>query len=197
MKRKLKPILLVCLAAMLALVMAIPITAGAAARAVKVSAVRTTGATEQMVVKGLTKSNKVVWKYTTSKYNATELQFTKCRVNGTRVYIFDGTTMRVVRKSTGAKISVTKNIVKAGHIVGFDGNKNVYVTGYYDTTLYKISPAGKILWQTKYDSTGNYWAKRIVVKSGKVTVICDASDSDPGTSGNFPVVFSADKGVIQ
>lgn len=197
MLKKFKPALVLCLAVMLACVMSTPMIASAAAKAVKVKATRTSGSTEQMTVKGLTKSNKVVWKYTTKKYSAVELNRTKCKVHGTKVYIFDGSSLRIVKKSTGAKVSVTKDITSAGHVVGFDASGNIYVTGYYDTVLYKIAPKGGMLWKSDYSNTGKEWAKKITATATTVTVTCDSSDSNPGESGNYKVVFSADTGIIQ
>ena len=196
MKRVVKFIALMCLTVAVAGAMLMPVTADAAAKAVKVKVTTKRVQNEQMTVRGLTKSNKVVWKYTTKKYPAVELSRTKCKVHGSRVYIFEGTSLRVVKKSTGRKISVTEIQVNGGHVVGFDSSKNVYVTGYYATKLYKISPKGDVLWMTDYQSTGKYWAHKITVTDSAVTLLCEASDSNPGTSGNYKAVFSPDTGAV-
>jgi hypothetical protein len=193
---KLKPALIVCLAIMLTVVMSMPLTAAASSKVVKVKVTRTKGSVEQMVVKGLTRSNKVVWKYTSKKYAATELLRTKCIVRGTRVYIFDSTTLRILSKASGKRLYTTKHLTMASHAVGFDKHSNIYVTGYYDTVLYKVSPKGKLLWKTNYDKTGKYWAYKIKATTSRVTVICGANDKYPGESGPYKVVFSASKGAI-
>jgi len=193
---KFKPALIVCLAVMLAMVMLMPMTASASAGVTKVKATRTKGATEQMVVKGLTSSNKVVWKYTSEKYSATELTRTFCKVRGKKVYVFDGTTLRIISKATGKRLHTVKNLTMAGHAVGFDKKGNIYVTGYYDTVLYKVSAKGRLVWKSDYQSTGKYWAYNVKATSSRVTVICDANESHPGEAGPYKVVFSASKGTV-
>ena len=49
----------------------------------------------------------------------------------------------------------------AGHIFGFDRYDNLYVTGYYDKYVYKISTKGKIIWKTNTFRTGNYWPYKV------------------------------------
>jgi hypothetical protein len=196
MIRKLRPALIVCLAIMLAMAMSMPLTAAASSKVAKVKFSRTKGDTEQMVVKGVTKSNRVVWKYTSKKYAATELLRTQCKVRGKKVYIFDGSTLRILSKATGKRLHTVKNLTMAGHAIGFDTRSNIYVTGYYDTVLYKVSPKGKVLWKADYESTGKYWAYKIKATSSRVTVTCDANDSYPGGQGPYYVVFSASNGAI-
>lgn len=194
--KRIKFVLVLCLAVILATVMSMPMIASASSKATKVKYTRTKGSTEQMIVKGLTSSNKLVWKYTSKKYSAVELHKTKCVVRGKKVYIFDSTTLKILSKATGKRLHTTKHLTMAGHVVGFDASGNMYVTGYYDTVLYKISPKGKVLWKTDYQSTGKYWAHKIKASSTKATVTCDASDSDPGAQGPFYAVFSASDGKI-
>lgn len=196
MSIKYKSVLVVCLAVMLSAVMLMPVTASASSKAKKVKFWKTEGSSEQLVVKGLNRHNKVVWRYVSDKYPATELAMTKCIVRGKKVYIFDGSALRILSKATGRRMHVVSEITPAGHAAGFDAHGNIYVTGYYDTVLYKISPKGRILWKSDYQSKGKYWAYKIKVIPTRVIVVCDADDSNPGEQGPYYLVFSTENGDI-
>jgi len=198
MLKKFRMALVFSLAVMMMCFMSVPAFAGSSGKAVKVRvSITSLNRSEQMTVTGLNRSKKAVWKYTTKKYPHAQIDRTLCKVRGNKVYIFDGSKLRIVKKSTGKKIGTIKDITMGGHVVGFDKKGNLYVTGFLNTVLYKISPKGRLLWKTDYYSTGKYWAYKIIASSTSVTVVCDASDSNPGESGNYKVVFSAASGKIR
>lgn len=152
---------------------------------------------EFMTVKGLNSKKKVVWKYTTKKHTATELDQTGCvrRNSKNKVYIFDGRKI-VLKRKTDGKTLWTATASPAGHIYKFDKKENLYITGFYDTNVYKISAKGKRIWRTNMSKTGNYWPYKIIASDEKVTVLYEKNEKDTGSGKKHNVVFSAKTGKI-
>lgn len=120
---------------------------------------------EIMVVKGLNSKNEVVWKYRTPKFVAGELDATKCvqRKKQNRVYVFEYNRVVVFRLSDGKKLW-TARASQRGQFYNFDEQNNLYVTGYYDQAVYKISPNGKQIWKNSLQGTDYYWAYKILIR---------------------------------
>lgn len=174
--------------------------AEAAGKAVKVksSIQYTKNSKVKMTVKGVDKKGKIVWTYKTKSKMATELSPVMCKTKGSRVYIFEGAKVRVVKKSTGKKLWVSKKISPAGHVIAIDSKYNLYVTGYYDTVIYKVSSKGKTVWKSDISKTQNYWPTKIKLTKNKVKITYDANMLDangPSTSSHF-VTLSAKTGKI-
>lgn len=111
---------------------------------------------EFMRVKGLDSNKKVVWKYVTKKYPATELSCTKCISRKDKVYVFENSKVIVFRKKDGKRLWTSAKLSSAGHVYKFDKNNNLYVTGYYDQNIYKIF--------TKYLQKVKYYGREIYPK---------------------------------
>lgn len=152
---------------------------------------------EFMTVKGLDSKKKVVWKYTTKKHIATELDSTYCvrRKNKNKVYIFDGRKIILKRKSDG-KTLWTAKASPAGHVYKFDKKENLYVTGYYDDNIYKISAKGKRVWRSNVSKTKNFWPNKISASEEKVTVLYDRNEKDTDYGKKHKVIFSTKSGKI-
>ena len=169
-------------------------TQAAKKRAVKVKykAYIENGLYERMLVKGLNSKNEVVWKYRTPKIGATELDATKCvqRKKQNRVYVFEDDRVVVFRLSDGKKLW-TAEVSRKGHFCNFDEQNNLYVTGYYDQAVYKISPNGKRIWKNSLKGTDYYWAYKILIRKKNI-IILYGNDNFDGK-----VFFSRKTGKIQ
>ena len=151
---------------------------------------------EFMTVRGLDKQKKVVWKYVTSKYPATELAQTKCVVRKNRVYVFENSKVMALRKKDGKCLWTSSPISPAGHVIRFDEDNNLYVTGYYDTTIYKVSPKGKILWKKSISRTGNYWPYKITISGNKVTILYEMNSKDSSSQKKHKVILNVKNGKL-
>lgn len=127
---------------------------------------------EIMVVKGLNSKNEVVWKYRTPKFVAGELDATKCvqRKKQNRVYVFEYNRVVVFRLSDGKKLW-TARASQRGQFYNFDEQNNLYVTGYYDQAVYKISPNGKQIWKNSLQGTDYYWAYKILIRKKNIIIL--------------------------
>lgn len=169
----------------------------AGGKATKVKATRIHGqSTEYMMIRGINAKKKTVWKYKTKTCPATQLTQTKCVVRKNRVYIFEGSTLRVVKKSNGKKLWIRKNITLAGHMLTFDSKNNLYIIGYYEDTVYKISSKGKILWQTDISETGNIWPYKLKCKNNKLVIYFENNEKNWDSSGNHVVKLSKKTGKL-
>lgn len=196
MKKKKKILLLTMLFLALAVLMTIPV------QAAKRTATKVTAKTsyknhkEFMTVQGLDKNKKVVWKYRTKKFPATELRHTKCVVRKDKVYVFQNSKVTVFRKKDGKRLWTASKISPAGHICGFDKNNNLYVTGYYDDYIYKVSAKGKILWKTNISKTGNYWPYKISVSGNRVTIRYEMNSKDYSYQKKHKVILNKGNGGL-
>ena len=123
-----------------------------------------------MTVRGLDSKGKQVWRYKTGKNPITELDMVKCVVRKQKVYIFSGSKLTVLRKTDGKKLWTLNNISPAGYVLTFDKSDNLYVTGYYEDIIFKISRNGRILWKSKIDSYSYYWPMELKVSGKKLTI---------------------------
>ena len=197
MKKKIQPILLMSLLFLFSiLIISVPAqAAGPEATTVKFKT-SYTNSKERMIVRGLDANKQAVWKYVTKKYTATELPKTKYIVRKDKVYIFDNSKIVVLRKKDGKQLWTAKKVSPAGHLCKFDKNGNLYVTGYYDQTVYKVSKKGKILWKTNISKTGNYWPYKITVSRNKITVLYECSPDDYSSDKTHKIVFNSKNGKI-
>lgn len=193
MKKKIQWILFFVCILVVTVGLTVP-TQAAKNRAVKVKykAYIENGLYERMLVKGLNSKNEVVWKYRTPKIGATELDATKCvqRKKQNRVYVFEDDRVVVFRLSDGKKLW-TAEVSRKGHVYNFDEQNNLYVTGYYDQTVYKISPNGKQIWKNSLQGTDYYWAYKILIRKKNI-IILYGNDNFDGK-----VFFSRKTGKIQ
>ena len=192
MKRKIQWILFFVCILVVTVGLTVP-TQAAKNRAVKVKyKIYIENSKEIMVVKGLNSKNEVVWKYRTPKLVAGELGATKCvqRKKQNRVYVFEGKKVVVFRLSDGKKLWTARGS-ECGYVYNFDEQNNLYVTGYYDQTVYKISPNGKQIWKKSLWGTDYYWAVKILIRKKNIIILY--------SNGNFDgkVFFSRKTGKIQ
>lgn len=151
---------------------------------------------EFMRVKGLDSNKKVVWKYVTKKYPATELSCTKCISRKDKVYVFENSKVIVFRKKDGKRLWTSEKLSSAGHVYKFDKNNNLYVTGYYDQNIYKVSAKGKILWKRNISKTENYWPYKITVSDNRITVLYEMNSKDSSSDKLHKVILNAKNGKI-
>lgn len=192
MKRKIQWILFFVCILVVTVGLTVP-TQAAKNRAVKVKyKIYIENSKEIMVVKGLNSKNEVIWKYRTPKLVAGELGATKCvqRKKQNRVYVFEGKKVVVFRLSDGKKLWTARGS-ECGYVYNFDEQNNLYVTGYYDQTVYKISPNGKQIWKKSLWGTDYYWAVKILIRKKNIIILY--------SNGNFDgkVFFSRKTGKIQ
>ena len=178
MKKKKKTLLLMMLFLALAALMTIPVQAAKRTATTVTAKTSYKNQKEFMTVQGLDKNKKVVWKYITKKFPATELRRTKYVVRKDKVYVFQSSKVIAFRKKDGKRLWTASKISPAGHICGFDKNNNLYVTGYYDDYIYKVSAKGKILWKANISKTGNYWPYKISVSGNRVTIRYEMNSKD-------------------
>lgn len=62
------------------------------------------------------------------------------------------------------------NISPAGYVLTFDKSDNLYVTGYYEDIIFKISRNGRILWKSRIDSYEYYWPMILKASGKKLTI---------------------------
>lgn len=144
------------------------------------------------IISGVDKSGKTIWKYRTKKYVATELDATTCKVYKNSVIIFENGKFRKLDKQTGKVIIKGKKTIIPAYSITFtcDKNGNIYAAGYYDNSVYKISPKGKVLWKTNVQKTEKYWPYKLKFSNGKLKVWYDGSLS-PGY-----IIFKGKNGKI-
>lgn len=136
------------------------------------------GIKQKATIYGKNKSGKIIWKYNTSVQTLTELDKFEVFVNGKYAYIFDYTTLIKVRIRDGKKIWKAKKVIPAQRAICFDSKGNIYMSGFYDTRVYKVSSKGKIVWKTNFKKTSLFWPYKMKYNKGVIKVYCDASLKD-------------------
>ena len=104
---------------------------------------------EQCTILGKTSAGKVVWKYKCTKHTATELSGVSFTTDKKYVYLIDGRTFIKLNQQTGKKVLKKKNLfpeAQGSAVMCVDGSGNLYVTGFYSNTVYKVSPKAKLVW---------------------------------------------------
>ena len=203
MKKIKKVFVMMMLIVMAAITLTLPTQAAGKRKAVKVVYKREVKNNKEfMTVKGLDSKKKVVWKYTTKKHTKADLEATYCvrRKNKNKVYIFDGRKIILKRKSDG-KTLWTAKASPGGHVYKFDKKENLYVTGYFDDNVYKISAKGKRVWKTNVSKTGNYWPyssqkEKIRISGDKLIIPYDNNEKDTDSGKKHKVIFSTKTGEI-
>ena len=195
-KKSRKSLLTVLLFVMLSVIMTLPVQAAKRSASTVTAKTAYKNSREFMTVQGLESNKKVVWKYVTKKYPATELRRTKCVVRKDKVYIFESSKVVALRKKDGKKLWTANKISPAGHVYGFDKNNNLYVTGYYDNYIYKVSAKGKVLWKASITSTGNYWPYKITASGNKLTVSYEMNSKDYSSQAKHKVVLNTKNGKL-
>lgn len=151
---------------------------------------------ERMIVQGKDAKNRKVWKYKTKWYVKGDDRTTKCRVRKNKVYILADGKIKVFRKSDKKKLWTTKTKIRAGYVYKFDKEDNLYLTGYYNTEIYKISSKGKKRWKKDSYKTGNYWPSKIIDVDRQVSVLYDCGRGDEEGKYNHQITFNAESGRI-
>ena len=197
MKKKIQQILLTSLLFVFSiLIISIPAQAAKPAATTVKSKTSYANSKESMTVKGLDAKKKVVWKYVTKKYTATELPRTKCIVRKDKVYVFESSKIVVLRKKDGKQLWTAKKVSPAGHLYKFDKNDNLYVTGYYDNYVYKVSTKGKILWKTNTTKANNYWPYKISISGNQMTILYEINNNDDSSEKTHKIFFNIKNGKI-
>ena len=129
MKKKTRKILLPVILFLILMAM-MPVQAQAANRTATTVRMKTyyKSGKKFMTVRGLDSRSRLVWKYTTKSYPATELKQITCLVRADKVYVFESSKVIAFRKKDGRRLWSTSKISPAGHIFGFDRYDNLYVT---------------------------------------------------------------------
>ena len=133
---------------------------------------------ERAIIYGKNKAGKVIWKYKTSTQPMGDIDKIEYFVNGKYAYIFDYTTLIKVSIKDGKKIWKVKKVIPDGRKVCFDSKESIYICGYYDTKVYKVSSKGKIVWKTNFKKTSLFWPYKMKYNKGTIKVYCDASLKD-------------------
>lgn len=194
--RKRKSLLTLLLLTLLTMLLTIPVQAAKRTASTVTTNTSYKNNMEFTTVRGLDAKKKTVWKYVTKKHPATELRHTTCIVRKDKVYILENSKIVTLRKKDGKKLWTASKVSPAGHVYGFDKNDNLYVTGYYDNYIYKISARGKILWKANIKSTGNYWPYKITASGNKVTVWYEMNLKDDSFKKKHKVVLNEKNGKV-
>ena len=99
-------------------------------------------------------------------------------------------------KKTENSYGLQKKISPAGHLCKFDKNDNLYVTGYYDNYVYKVSTKGKILWKTNTSKANNYWPYKISISGNQMTILYEMNNNDDSSEKTHKIVFNIKNGKI-
>ena len=205
MKKKIRQILLTLLLFVFSiLIISIPTQAAKPAATTVKSKTSYANSKESMTVRGLDAKKKAVWKYVTKKYTATELPRTKCIVRKDKVYVFESSKIVVLRKKDGKQLWTAKKISPAGHLCKFDKNDNLYVTGYYDNYVYKVStksrrissPASRWASSLTPSKANNYWPYKISISGNQMTILYEMNDNDDSSEKTHKIVFNIKNGKI-
>lgn len=146
---------------------------------------------EYCTIEGKTSDGRTVWKYECAEHPATELSSVSYEVSKQNVYIIDGDAFIRLHKQTGKKRSEKKEAFPEmlGSAAMFvDSSGNLYVTGYYGDTVYKVNKKGKQLWASKV-AENCFWPDKITCTGKKIKVHYTGE-------GSQDVVFSARNGKI-
>lgn len=147
------------------------------------------------IISGKTSSGKTVWKYTSAKYPATELDAVTMKTKGNSVYILEGRKYIRLGKNTG-RVLANRTVLPATESWGspamaISNSGNLYAIGYYDSVVYRISSSGKVIWKRNINYSDCYWPYKITLSPGKVNVFFD-----PPVNGKRVVVLKASNGKI-
>lgn len=109
-------------------------------------------------------------------------------------------------------------VADRGYVIAYDGNSgtelwrtyigvnglsggddytdgSVFAIGFYDDTLYKISPNGNVVFKVPMPD-GYYWSTFNRIKNNRVEVLCEMS-SNPPYEGPFSVIVNGFTGEIE
>lgn len=134
---------------------------------------------EQCTILGQTADGKVLWQYKCAKHPAAELSGVSFTTYKNYVYLTDGRTFVKLNKQSGKRLIKKKNIfpeIQGSAKMYVDKKGSLYVTGYYNDTIYKISPKGKMVWSRRVKSEC-YWPIKIKYSKNKITVYYDGNNS--------------------
>ena len=131
------------------------------------------GIESRVTLYGKADDGSVVWKYTSKYRPLAELESNEHYVNGNLVYLFSDR-LYAISKSTG-KVKWTNNCQLGGTCAAFDKKGNMYCTGFYDHSLYCISPKGKMIFKTEFPDR-YYWPYEIKLSGTKIRVYVDGDD---------------------
>ncbi len=146
---------------------------------------------EYCTIIGKNSNGKTVWKYKCAEHPATELSSVSYKVSKQNVYIIDGDTFIRLHKQTGKRRSKKKEAfpeILGSAAIYVDSSGNLYATGYYGDTVYKVNKKGKQLWASK-TAENCFWPDKITSTEKGIKVHYTGEDSQD-------VVFDAENGEI-
>lgn len=171
-----------------------------AAKAVKIKTnyKYTKNGTYYLLISGYTKKNKKVWTRKSDKHIAAQVSQIAYKKRKNQVYLFDGKKLKIYRLSSGKKLKQIKLKIAAGHSFAFDSKDNLYLTGYFYNTVYKLDKKGRTKWRTNIKRLGFSNAYGTKYKKGVLTVYYEINPMNSGldTEKNFYVKFNAKNGKI-
>lgn len=141
------------------------------------------------IIYGKNNSGKIIWRYKSNKYTATELDAVSYTVQKDNVYILENNKFIRLNKQTG-KCIVRKNVKTSiwGATMKIDSKGSLYAQGYYGDTVYKFNKSGKILWKRKIKNC--YWPYKMSLSNNKLTVYYD------GENKYYKAMLSASNGKV-
>lgn len=171
-----------------------------AAKAVKVKAKSksTKSGKFYIVLTGYTKNNKKVWTRKSDKHVGAQVSQVTYKKRKNQVYLFDGKKLKIFRLSSGKKLRQIKLKIAAGHSFAFDSKDNIYLTGYFYNTVYKLDKKGHTKWHTNIKCLGLGNAYGTKYKKGILTVYYEYSPNREELDNNkhFYIKFNAKTGKI-
>lgn len=131
------------------------------------------------IIKGVDKAGRTVWKYRTPSEVEGEISHVLCKTKGKYVYVVAASTYFKLKKSNGKVVCSVQNLFLGGATtLNVQKNGVFYVTTYYDNTLVKFSPNGKVIWADNFNSTKYFWPYKVKIKKKTVIVWFDNVDDD-------------------
>lgn len=170
-----------------------------AAEAVKVKAKhKYTNGKEYLILTGYSKKNKKVWTHKSDKHPATQVTQVTYKKRKNRVYLFDGNKLKIYRLSSGKKLKQVKIKIRGGHSFDFDSKDNLYLTGYFYNTIYKLDKNGRVKWHRNIKRLGLSNAYGTTYKKGMLTVYYEISplSASFNTTKDFYVKLNAKNGKL-
>lgn len=172
-----------------------------AAKAVKVKAKSksTKSGKFYIVLTGYTKKGKKVWTRKSDKHIGAQVSQVTYKKRKNQVYLFDGKKLKIFRLSSGKKLKQIKLKIGGGHSFAFDSKDNIYLTGYFYNTVYKLDKKGRIKWRKNIKHLGLSNAYGAKYKKGILTVYYESSPraGELDIGKHFWIKFNSKNGKIK
>lgn len=137
------------------------------------------GAYESAVITGKSREGKTVWSYTTGQYEAAQLD----RVNdvglyGDTYYFVEDGTVTALRLADGELLWKNADFVGSASAHAFDGDGNVYLSGYFGPDLFIAGPGGRTVKRIDTLDSGYYWPKRMDYQGTQLAITFEGTPSE-------------------